>query len=348
MQFSCIIFDETGAHKDVFMYLCRNGVGVMMEPQGKNREYTFNMRRVSVEDSGNYSCVYSINLHNLEDVKSSGGRTIHVRITDFASAVNTPAPPTTSINSNADNSPPNFQPASIYGNTTGNTGDHMQFRCIIFDETGAHKDVFMYLCRNGVGVMMEPQGKNREYTFNMRRVSVEDSGNYSCVYSINLHNLEDVKSSGGRTIHVRITDSSHSPLSLKLIETLLFSLGVLLVAGMLFLGIYCTYTHNSKLDHPQLKLDCCILCFMFIKSNRKETFNDMYAYATISEVDGRFFIYNAGTAVYSLAEGPAIYSTAQKPEKKRGEQPAAATEAMYAKVQKQKQEKTYDQIFMYE
>ncbi|XP_049335957.1 uncharacterized protein LOC111193391 [Astyanax mexicanus] len=273
----------------------------------------------------------------------------------------------------ADNSPPNFQPASIYGNTTGNTGGHMQFRCIIFDETGAHKDVVMYLCRNGVGVMMEPQGKNREYTFNMRRVSVEDSGNYSCVYSIERHPLEIVKSSGGRTIHVQITDfasavntpappttsinsNDSSPLSLKLIETLLFSLGVLLVAGMLFLGIYCTYTHNINQTQGQSVQDNNIqLCedsvSVLSEMERKETFNDMYAYATISEVEAQTIpttFGNAGTAVYSLAEGPAIYSTAQKPEKKRGEQPAAATEAMYAKVQKQKQEKTYDQIFMYE
>ena len=63
------------------MYLCKNGIGVMMEPLVKKDEHIFILRNVSVLDSGNYSCVYSFNKYSIRNVRASVYNTVQVQIT---------------------------------------------------------------------------------------------------------------------------------------------------------------------------------------------------------------------------------------------------------------------------
>ncbi|KAI4903791.1 hypothetical protein NFI96_028861 [Prochilodus magdalenae] len=65
------------------MYLCKNGVGVMTELLEQRDEHVFILRNVSVQDSGNYSCVYSVNKYSLNNVRASGQKTIQVQVTEL-------------------------------------------------------------------------------------------------------------------------------------------------------------------------------------------------------------------------------------------------------------------------
>ncbi|KAI4881894.1 hypothetical protein NFI96_031521 [Prochilodus magdalenae] len=65
------------------MYLCKNGAGVWMELLEQSDEHTFILRNVSVWDSGNYSCVYSLNKYPLNKVSTSGHKTIQVKVTEL-------------------------------------------------------------------------------------------------------------------------------------------------------------------------------------------------------------------------------------------------------------------------
>ncbi|KAG9275855.1 immunoglobulin superfamily member 1-like isoform X3, partial [Astyanax mexicanus] len=187
IRFKCSVFEESDSSDQMNMFLCRNGVGVMMRLLGRKGEYTFIIKNVSELDSGNYSCVYSLNRYNLEEVKSSGLNSIHVQVTGNASV---------------------FQTAEIFVSSRSvKVGEMIRFKCSVFEESDSSDQMNMFLCRNGVGVMMRLLGRKGEYTFLIKNVSELDSGNYSCVYSLNRYNLEEVKSSGLNSIHVQVTDS---------------------------------------------------------------------------------------------------------------------------------------------
>ena len=100
--------------------------------------------------------------------------------------------------------PPDFHPVNIFGNTTVKAGENIQFKCTISGKR-EFGNIYMYLCRNGAGVMMELLKDKDEHTFILRNVSLLDSGNYSCVYSLNKHPPNYVRTSGHDSIQVYVT-----------------------------------------------------------------------------------------------------------------------------------------------
>ncbi|XP_049335942.1 uncharacterized protein LOC111193399 isoform X1 [Astyanax mexicanus] len=249
IRFKCSVFEESDSSDQMNMFLCRNGVGVMMRLLGRKGEYTFIIKNVSELDSGNYSCVYSLNRYNLEEVKSSGLNSIHVQVTDISSTTTTPAPPSTirtkrrtsenvktsrktSVHAQVPGNASVFQTAEIFVSSRSvKVGEMIRFKCSVFEESDSSDQMNMFLCRNGVGVMMRLLGRKGEYTFIIKNVSELDSGNYSCVYSLNRYNLEEVKSSGLNSIHVQVTgmteEKSDSQWWINLLR-LFCSVGVLL------------------------------------------------------------------------------------------------------------------------
>ncbi|KAI4902970.1 hypothetical protein NFI96_028028 [Prochilodus magdalenae] len=101
--------------------------------------------------------------------------------------------------------PPHFWPADIIGSTTAKAGNDVLLKCNTFDRGVSNSEIHMYLCKDGVGVMMEPLVNKDEYTFTLRRVTVMDSGNYSCVYSIKKHLARNVTASGKNSVYVQVT-----------------------------------------------------------------------------------------------------------------------------------------------
>ncbi|KAL7878414.1 hypothetical protein AOLI_G00093880 [Acnodon oligacanthus] len=165
--------------------------------------------------------------------------------------------------STAKDDPPDLQPAEIYGSSIVEAGSDVKMKCRTLDNSGLIKEGNMYLCKNGVGVMMEPPRSKDEHIFTLRNVSVLDSGNYSCVYSLKKYLPKIVRASGQRSIQLQVK----SPASLTITRTTSHSLrnsktngqnptevqpnglprlpvehmllGILILVGTIFLGMFC-------------------------------------------------------------------------------------------------------------
>ncbi|KAL7878410.1 hypothetical protein AOLI_G00093840 [Acnodon oligacanthus] len=96
-------------------------------------------------------------------------------------------------------------PAEISGSTSVKAGRDIQLKCRISDKMDHFNQVNMYLCKNGVGVQMGLLVNEREWTFILRNVSVLDSGNYSCVYSLAKYPLRNLRASEQKSIQVQVT-----------------------------------------------------------------------------------------------------------------------------------------------
>ncbi|KAI4876469.1 hypothetical protein NFI96_017396, partial [Prochilodus magdalenae] len=280
---------------EIHMYLCKDGRGVMMEPLVNKDEYTFTLRKVTVQDSGSYSCVYSINKYPTKNVTASGQNSVYIHVTGIAK--------TNEQNSECvqlSDDPPDFRPAEIFGPPRVKVGGNIQLKCNSFDKSESSDNLHMYLCKNGVGVMMEPLGKKDDYTFILRNVSVQDSGNYSCVYSLTKYTLKNVSTSGHKTIQVQITDDSEHPQ--KNVSTNEQNRDPVQLSGPLWIGFRLLV---DEIGHTCISMG--------------ESLDDMCEYSTIPHL---------------------------KDVKTKSKQPAG--EPVYAKVQKKKKEKAYDDSFMYE
>ncbi|XP_066540398.1 immunoglobulin superfamily member 1-like [Hoplias malabaricus] len=184
IKLKCGIFDKHVSEKAFHMYLCKNDVGIKMELVEMREYHIFILRNVSMRDSGNYSCVYSLKKLLPRKITASGQRSIYVQVTDHQQDI---------------------LPADIFGITTVKAGEDLKLKCCIFDKTMSSNVFHVYLCKNGVGVKMEPCGKKENHTFILTNVSVQDSGNYSCVYSLKEFPLNAITASGERSIYVQVT-----------------------------------------------------------------------------------------------------------------------------------------------
>ncbi|KAI4884895.1 hypothetical protein NFI96_008920 [Prochilodus magdalenae] len=339
LQLKCSIFDRSNSSDKVIMYLCKNGVGVMMKPLGKKDDHTFFLRNVLKQDSGNYSCVYSLNKYNLYNARASGRKSIQVQVagtTQHPNELNTDLHqlsdaflsatehPQMNLSTNEENSnpvqisddPPDFWPAEIFGVPRVKVGENIELKCIIFERSNSSDKRHMYLCKNGVGVMMELLGKRDEHTFILKNVSVQDSGSYSCVYSPNKYSLNKVRASGHKTIQVQVTE--------------LFQCQ----------GQSGQDNNTGHCDGVSERVTQAV--------NRRESLDGMCEYSTIPDLKVKrrpVDVCNADSGTYSLANDCAVYSLVQYSDvKTKSQQPAA--EAVYAKVQKKK-EKAYDDSFIH-
>ncbi|XP_062380243.1 uncharacterized protein LOC134068576 [Sardina pilchardus] len=145
------------------MFLCKNGVRIKMETVIAKRECTFQLPNVTKEDSGNYTCVYKQTSNTVTGV---GKNSIFIQVKDFMMAqifVNTP---------------------HVF------EGDNVSVKCTNF-KAKPQKGPHIYLCKNETGVQMNTAHEG-DTSFTPRHVRKEDSGYYSCVYSIKKHLLSKV------------------------------------------------------------------------------------------------------------------------------------------------------------
>ncbi|XP_046719931.1 immunoglobulin superfamily member 1-like [Silurus meridionalis] len=168
------------------MYLCKNGVGERMEPLENKDEQIFILKNVSVRDSGIYSCMYSFTKYPLKNVTGSGTNSIHLRVTGNNSGI---------------------FPANIFGASTAEVGENITLTCIISNIQSSNKEFHMYLCKNGVGERLEILLNKAEHIFTLSSIAVQDSGNYSCMYSFTKYSPKNVTGSGTNSIHLQVTAS---------------------------------------------------------------------------------------------------------------------------------------------
>ena len=75
-------------------------------------------------------------------------------------------------------------PAKIFGPSSVTEGVNINFKCSTTGIRGPEDKFNFYLCKNGVGIRIALLEKGEDDAiFDMKNVTREDSGNYSCVYT---------------------------------------------------------------------------------------------------------------------------------------------------------------------
>lgn len=103
--------------------------------------------------------------------------------------------------------------AKIFTNQrTVRENSELTLRCSTF---GSTKDTlaYFYLCKDGLGIIKKRVKQDQaDAMFTISRVSLNDSGNYSCVYSTHDHPLTSVTKEGVKAIQILVVgEDLHSP-----------------------------------------------------------------------------------------------------------------------------------------
>ncbi|XP_051235720.1 uncharacterized protein LOC127351813 isoform X2 [Dicentrarchus labrax] len=149
---------------EVYVYLCRNDVGMIKHIQKKeHNDTTFIINRVSLNHSGNYSCVYSTRGYSPPEVTKKACNPIEILVIA------------------------NFLPAdiSVAGPLAVSEGDDVEFSCTVSETLqtlGGCQLIHSYLKRNELILQVQTFNVTQmEATFTIQDAVTRDSGNYSCV-----------------------------------------------------------------------------------------------------------------------------------------------------------------------
>ncbi|XP_062381267.1 uncharacterized protein LOC134069325 [Sardina pilchardus] len=201
-----------------------------MEILTAERECTFKLPGVKKEDSGNYTCVYSEDKQPVNTVSGVEKNAIFIQVTDFMMAqifVKTP---------------------HVF------EGDNVDVKCTHFN-VKTPKILHVYLCKDGIGVSVAA-AQTEEASFKLRQVSKEDSGNYSCVYSLKKHVTSSVTSTSFKnSVIIQVTVlTDHERASIEMdvhhwwvnVIRLLCSVGVVIAAvAVLIIHNFCSKRRHT-------------------------------------------------------------------------------------------------------
>ncbi|XP_018522300.1 uncharacterized protein LOC108876943 [Lates calcarifer] len=161
---TCSTFGFKKNQQKVFVYLCKDGLGILKLVQKQDQhDTTFTMYNVGRNYSGNYSCAYSRAEYKPSEVATKGHNIIQILVIA------------------------NFLPAdiSVAGQSTVNEGDNVEFRCTVSDTLqtlGKCQLIQSYLRRNEIVLQVQVFNVTRmETTFTIEDAVTRDTGHYSCV-----------------------------------------------------------------------------------------------------------------------------------------------------------------------
>ncbi|KAL7878415.1 hypothetical protein AOLI_G00093890 [Acnodon oligacanthus] len=253
-----------------------------------------------------------------------------------------------------------FWGVEIIGKGTVKAGDDLLLKCSNFNKHASSGQINIYLCKDGAGVMLELLGKKDEVIFTLKNVSVQDSGNYSCVYSLNKYPPKNVSASGRNSVHVQVIGVTPTNSEKNFVVYLGVAL-LLLLVGVLLLGM-CHITKRifKKFFPNQGQSEQDNIGHEGIEDNqgsekvtqtmkREPSFDDMCEYTTITYsgvgTDPDTFCY-IDSGVYSLAQGTADYSLAKHADMKKDTGKPTTSTTVYAKVQRVKSKTAHDEFTM--
>lgn len=101
-----------------------------------------------------------------------------------------------------------MHPARIYRSGSSSAevevGGHFGAKCSTFGLKEDDELVFVYLCKNGVGIERMAT-KSHDSIFPMTCATTEDTGNYSCVFSRTKRHPSEVVGEGESHIFIKVT-----------------------------------------------------------------------------------------------------------------------------------------------
>ncbi|KAL2077522.1 hypothetical protein ACEWY4_027026 [Coilia grayii] len=144
---------------------------------------------------------------------------------------------------------PTFYPGKLFATrTTAKEGQSLTLKCS-FHGVGSSKGKHIYFCKDGIGVGMDIlHGSDAEFT--LRRLTQQDSGNYSCVYSEIKTTPSNVSAVGDNSIYIQILPQTASTTLKYKYELILLSVAILL-AFLSSLGMCCICCKKTCQKGPQ-------------------------------------------------------------------------------------------------
>ncbi|KAI4901535.1 hypothetical protein NFI96_033138, partial [Prochilodus magdalenae] len=209
---------------EVYVYLCLKEIGKISRTVTCSINLiteTFLLTNVKLEDSGNYSCVYSTSNHSLSEVNKTGENIVHIQVhvtvedSGLYTCSYTVEEHASCGNVTGNNSIPlevvgEILPAKITAAQSSlRQGENLTLTCSTTVNQSC-AEVYVYLCLNGIGKISRTVTCSINLvteTFLLTNVKQEDSGNYSCVYSTSNHSLSEVNKTGGNTVRINVTYS---------------------------------------------------------------------------------------------------------------------------------------------
>ncbi|XP_048825456.1 uncharacterized protein LOC125704153 [Brienomyrus brachyistius] len=159
-----VICSTYGFRKDpselVHIYLCKNGIGVRRQLENKYFETKIILKNVAKNDTGNYSCVFSVSEYEPSEVRRKGDNSVFFQVIG------------------------DFIPANIaVRDESVREGDDVVLRCSLQGVQMVHSSAsFAYLSKDGVPVQLQTwDTEKNEAKFTINSITKENNGNYSCV-----------------------------------------------------------------------------------------------------------------------------------------------------------------------
>ncbi|KAL2077407.1 hypothetical protein ACEWY4_026911 [Coilia grayii] len=189
LKLRCAVFQTNDVRRDeLYVYLSKNGARIRMGILRSSKETVFKVHSIKKDDSGNYSCAYSVHRYSTDRVTVVGGKAIFIHVQDFLVA-------------------------NIFISPTVSKGDDVEVKCAV-SERESQTPVYMHLCKNVTVVKMKRVPESGVASFTLTQVTREDSGNYSCVYSTKDYSNGTVRSTHKNSAFIQVTgDVSHCLIS---------------------------------------------------------------------------------------------------------------------------------------
>ncbi|XP_059420321.1 uncharacterized protein LOC132155578 [Carassius carassius] len=213
LEVTCSTFGFT--EKAVYSYLCKNGKAICMK-KGTTSDITFKIERIEINDSANYSCVFSEEQLEITKVTGYGHNYIFINVIEsFIYTQINLLKPEVPVGSDAE-----------FNCSTSNPLPKIQSKNMIL----------VYLIKNGTPVEVNIWDTEKMMTtFTLREVGIEDAGTYSCVVLLNVLPYHGMRLHQNIKVNLEITVTSNSSIN-KVITVIRYSIIVLLFS--LFLGIW--------------------------------------------------------------------------------------------------------------
>ncbi|KAK2848347.1 hypothetical protein Q7C36_010029 [Tachysurus vachellii] len=204
LKFTCSTFGlkNTPQNNQFYIYLCRNGIAIDMK--SGCRDVTFYIDDNRKDNTGNYSCVFSVHKHNFDQVIQNGINFIFITTND------------------------SFVPAVIaLSQTNVITGSDVEFQCTSLNlpDRIQKGNVYAVLYKNSTVIQMTiwDMTKNKA-RFTLKEVSIQDAGTYiCCLMSEPFHFPKNVH--GVNEVILHVTD-------------VMIYLAALLLVGVVFIQMY--------------------------------------------------------------------------------------------------------------
>ncbi|XP_048025635.1 uncharacterized protein LOC125254842 [Megalobrama amblycephala] len=216
LEVFCSTFGFTNAEtKAVYVYLTKDGKAIDMKNGPARRDITFKKARIEMDNSGNYSCVFSEEELEISKVMGYGHNYIFINVIESLM-----------------NSQIHLLKSEVA------VGSDAEFNCTTsspINKNLSNNMILAFLIKNEKHIKVNIWDTEEMMTaFTLREVRMEDAGTYSCAILLNILPYHGMRLDRNNTVNLQIVVASYSSFD-KIIIVIMCTIVLLL---SLFLGIW--------------------------------------------------------------------------------------------------------------